>query len=657
MAVSKRLLFVSSSRFPWYAKGTSAAAHFAAAPYSIDAIGYNLERMGWTVAWLGWRDTANPLRLAKEIDAFRPDIVYTYGSTAAVWPILLKRVLCRHRRFLVVHGWDDHYDRIWNELFGWPGKVLMRAVQKFLVTRSDAVVTLSQALRKLGRSWGVDCAYIPNGADPVDRKAVRGAIRLEGRFKLVYTGDKARWKRTADICRAMRQLPEDVKLYLTGRDEDYLKPYLSANCISLGWLTKEEQLSVMSQADAFVCTSDQDCNAKLQEYLRWERPILALHGEADNFFTDGENALLATDGDYAPLVSRLADAPQLCRRLAENAARQLPVCSWAEIAQRFDAHFAKLLAGCGVRNLLFVDHEFHRRTRSADFFVEILRSTFAVTEHHYQKAYRTGAKAAMRGQDGAVIWEFPIARGRFYFPGKVNVFVPMYDNEWGSVWQWRRLAASGMGVVSFCGKVSAHARRCGVTNLLDVRYFPDPAALPQTAGDPKKVFLWERGGVSREQAERMFPASDGYTLVVKGANEFLPRADYLARLASCGVVLAPRRKEGIGMAFLEAMAMGTCVVAHDDATMNEYIVDGESGLLVDFDRPARIAPERVARARAGVAAAAARHRARWVEDAAKIVPFVQSLAPCRPGLAARAKIALEYPLYLAEGALWRLRHG
>ena len=307
--------------------------------------------------------------------------------------------------------------------------------------------------------------------------------------------------------------------------------------------------------------------------------------------------------------------------------------------------------------LLYVDHACHRATASADFFAEILRSAFAVTEHRYQEAYRTGAKAAMRGQDGAVIWEFPIARGRFYFPGKVNVFVPMYDNEWGSVWQWRRLAASGMGVVSFCGKVSAHARRCGVTNLLDVRYFPDPAALPQTPGDLKRVFLWERGGVSRAQAEKMFPTADGYVLDVKGASEFLPRAEYLARVAACGAVIAPRRKEGIGMAFLEAMAMGKCVVAHNDATMNEYIIDGESGLLVDFDRPARIAPERVARARAGVAAATARHRARWVEDAAKIVPFVQSLAPCRPGLAARAKIALEYSLYLAEGAWWRLRHG
>lgn len=357
MNAKLRILFVSSSRAPWYAKGMSAAAHFAAAPYSIDAIGYNLEQMGWTVAWLGWRDTANPFRLAKEIDAFRPDIVYTYGSTAAVWPIFLKRVLCRHRAFVVVHGWDDPYERIWDELFGWPGKLLMLAVQKFLVTRSDAVVTLSYALQKRGRAWGVACAYIPNGADPVDPAAAMGTIRLEGRFKLVYTGDKAKWKRTIDICRAMRQLPRDIKLYLTGRDVDYLKPYLSDNCISLGWLSKEEQRAVMSQADAFVCTSNQDCNAKLQEYLRWQKPILALHGEPDNFFKDGENALLAWDGDYAPLVRRLADDPALCRRLAANAAREIPVYSWAEIAAQFDAYLRGKLADCGrVGDLVSYSH-------------------------------------------------------------------------------------------------------------------------------------------------------------------------------------------------------------------------------------------------------------------------------------------------------------
>ena len=89
-----------------------------------------------------------------------------------------------------------------------------------------------------------------------------------------------------------------------------------------------------------------------------------------------------------------------------------------------------------------------------------------------------------------------------------------------------------MGVVSFCAKVSEHARRCGVRNLIDVRYFPDPALLPQTAGDPKRVFLWERGGVSREMAERLFSPSAGYVFDVKVASEFLPRSEYLERLSA-----------------------------------------------------------------------------------------------------------------------------
>ncbi len=339
--VGRRLLYVSSSVQPWYAKGVTAAEHFAAAPYSIDAIGYNLEKLGWEIAWLGRKDTVNPWHLAKEIESFRPDVVYTYGSTAAVWPIVLKRV-GRYKDFIVVHGWDDHYDRIWGEMFGWIGKVVMLGVQKFLVKKSDAVVTLSYALQKMGRAWGVECKYIPNGADRVE-DLPRADVKLEGRFKIVYTGDKAKWKRTEDICRAMRKLPRDVRLYMTGRDEDYLKGYLSENCVSLGWVTKEEQRGVMAQADAFVCTSNQDCNAKLQEYLRWGKPILALHGEADNFFKDGETALLAEDGDYAPLVERLVNEPGLGKRLAENAAKEIPIFTWAEIAAQFDVYFKGLL--------------------------------------------------------------------------------------------------------------------------------------------------------------------------------------------------------------------------------------------------------------------------------------------------------------------------
>ncbi|MBO5643266.1 MAG: glycosyltransferase family 4 protein [Kiritimatiellae bacterium] len=340
--MNKRVLYVSSTRRKSF-ESQNSLEHFKDAPYSIDAIGYNLHLRGWSVGWCGWKSSRNPFKLARFIDEFKPDFIYTYGSTVALQPLFCRKFLCKHKNFRVVHGWDDHYGRIWGDLFGLPGKVLMDWMEKRIVKKSDAVVTLSYELQKIGRRWGVECKYIPNGADPLEKLVVEGDIKLEGRFKVVYTGDKAKWKRTEDVCAAMAKLPNDIKLYLTGRDEKYLLKYASENCIFLGWLSKEEQYNVMRQADAFVCTSDQDCNAKLQEYLRWQKPILGFDGEANNFFKNGENALLAKNGDYAPLIEKLASDPALCQRLSESAARDIPVYSWSEIAHQFDEYFAGLM--------------------------------------------------------------------------------------------------------------------------------------------------------------------------------------------------------------------------------------------------------------------------------------------------------------------------
>lgn len=335
----KRIFFVSSTRSEWF-DNQDPEEHVKAAPYSVDAIGYNLHRLGWTVAWAGWTTTRNPFCLAKRIDEFKPDVIYTYGALVSLHPIFCRRFLCRHTAFKVVHGWDDHYERIWGEMFGWLGRVFMSWLQKRIILNSDAVVTLSFALQKLGASWGVNCHYIPNGADEIDASRVQGEIRLEGRFNLVYTGDKAKWKRTAEICEAMRHVPKDIKLYLTGRKEMYLNAYASENCIFLGWLSKEEQWNVMRQADAFVVTADQDCNAKLQEYLRWKKPILGYDGEANNFFKNGRTAILTRD--YPSAILRLANDSALCRDMAARATEEIPVHTWLEIAGLFECLFEKL---------------------------------------------------------------------------------------------------------------------------------------------------------------------------------------------------------------------------------------------------------------------------------------------------------------------------
>ena len=338
-----RLLLVSTHRKAEF-ETLSAADYFARYPYSVGAILFNLERLGWETRRLGIRSTVHPGRLIAAINNFRPDIIYTYGSLTALNPIWLRR-LCRHRAFRVVHGWDDVYGEIWRDVYGrLPGR-LMDIMERAIIRQSDGVVTLSRYNQERGRCWGVESVYIPNGADVPSYDPAQCPIHLEGRLKLVYTGDQARWKLTWELCEAMADLPKDIKLYLTGGHYVYLDKYASSNCIFLGYLPKNDQLAVMAQADVLVITANQDCNAKIQEYLRFEKPILGYDGRPNLFFTNGRNALLTRD--YRAAIRQLADDPALRARLAANARAELPVLTWAEIAAQFDAYFRSLLAEAG----------------------------------------------------------------------------------------------------------------------------------------------------------------------------------------------------------------------------------------------------------------------------------------------------------------------
>ena len=52
----------------------------------------------------------------------------------------------------------------------------------------------------------------------------------------------------------------------------------------------------------------------------------------------------------------------------------------------------------------------------------------------------------------------------------------------------------------------------------------------------------------------------------------------------------PSRREGFGIVFIEAMSSGAVVITSDIPPMNEFITDGESGILIkDYENPAAIA--------------------------------------------------------------------
>ena len=326
-------------------------------------------------------------------------------------------------------------------------------------------------------------------------------------------------------------------------------------------------------------------------------------------------------------------------------------------------------------NILFVDHVCHQRTKSFDFFRDLVATRHEIDTFYFERHYHCRLpREKIAWADVIVFLEFIPYRFACGITGKRCVYLPMYDNEWGSKWHWRRLAMLGMNVVSFCRKVGDHARRYGARNVLDVQYAFDPQAFVGMTGDPRKVILWERGAIPFSVVKQMFcpedvdkviivrrqeeglayePISDedlaAYHVDIKGGG-FMPKDEYFAMLSEAGVYIAPRLKEGIGMAFLEQLAMGKCVIAHDEPTMNEYIENGKNGILVDMRHPRRVTANEIRIARSGVITSARCHYERWVADRRKILDFFEGLI--RTGLLSspwtlRSEVC--YLLYWIEG--------
>ena len=285
------------------------------------------------------------------------------------------------------------------------------------------------------------------------------------------------------------------------------------------------------------------------------------------------------------------------------------------------------------------------------------------------------AKAA----DVIVFLEFLPYRFRLGVPGKICVFVPMYDNEWGSKWLWRRIAMAHIPVISFCGRITSHAVRCGVRKLLDVRYACNPADFPNATGNPRIAIFWDRGQIPPSVLRSIFPAGalDRIIVVRKGEeahsgdaipteingipvesveSSFLPREEYLRRVREPGVFIAPRWKEGIGLPFLENLAMGKCVIAHDDATMNEYIESGRNGVFMDMRKPRHVSASEIAHAREGASLSAPLLWKRWENDKGAILKFFEMLSSsdtCASPWSLTSIIAFLF--YLVEGTLERIR--
>jgi glycosyltransferase involved in cell wall biosynthesis len=299
----------------------------------------------------------------------------------------------------------------------------------------------------------------------------------------------------------------------------------------------------------------------------------------------------------------------------------------------------------------FIDHIYHQKTRSTEFFKDALLSGHVVDEW-WDDRWHGGAPLDVgavleRDYDLVVIWQAEEAAAEIASSaGARNVlFVPMWDGVAGLPDDyWGRLRSAR--VLAFSHALYERVRSLGVPATY-AQYFPDVERFAAVSDfTALRGFFWARrrelawsqiaeliGATQFDhfhlhlapdpESGPSFPTpGEEVAFPVTTSHWFSTRADFYRQLADANVFFAPRLLEGIGIASLEAMAMGMCVVAPDSPAMNEYITDRVSGLLwspadsraLEFSAAAELGR----RARQAMAYG----RERWLSDLERLSEFV-----------------------------------
>ncbi len=252
--------------------------------------------------------------------------------------------------------------------------------------------------------------------------------------------------------------------------------------------------------------------------------------------------------------------------------------------------------------LLFVDHIFHTKTRSFDFLVKILEDVFDVIVVYIDPAEPVDTKQLEDRADYVVIAQMDFLTPLFVVWGKRVTVVQMYDGSAGLPDDHFELNRQ-VQYLNFSVSLHARAIALGAKSHL-VRYFPEPIS---DAGEQDfstlRGFFWQRlpnANLNLPKVRKLLendldslhvhtPTDDGTPFdpeILEGmgcdvttSDWFEHHSDFTKIMDGCNVFVAPRIAEGIGHAFLEAMARGMVVIAHDLPTHNEYISNWTNGIL------------------------------------------------------------------------------
>lgn len=300
--------------------------------------------------------------------------------------------------------------------------------------------------------------------------------------------------------------------------------------------------------------------------------------------------------------------------------------------------------------MAYVDHTFHQQSKSTSFLREILAKNFEVTDFWIDPwgDARTVEIETLNSYEYVLFFQkISPLKDLWKLHAKI-IWVQMYDSANFDYFYWKNLSFLPIKVLAFSGKIEAQCKKFGVETLR-VQYYLEPEKYRGELPAGRHLFFWYRGSLAWQTVRKILNPEEidslsylskpdpGYqketvspedikrykmTIV---ESEFLPSHDeYLRELSKVNIFIAPRLKEGIGLSFLEALAMGRCVIANDDATMNEYIRHGETGYLFNAENPKPLDLSNIKTVTDNAKRAAYLGYEQWTKSVPSIVEFLKS---------------------------------
>lgn len=299
--------------------------------------------------------------------------------------------------------------------------------------------------------------------------------------------------------------------------------------------------------------------------------------------------------------------------------------------------------------IVFIAHSYHKKTKSSDFMVEYLKEFYDV-EVVYDDEWETGNKIDWGNFDSkyyaVVVWQvFPENEDFKNIPNQNVIFFPMYDQaiRW-KFSKWHE--CKNFKIINFSLALHKKLQKWGF-NSMYIQYFVEPKEF--TPGIDDEVFFWQRlTKINIKTVKKLFRKSNIKLHIHKAIDpgqkfispipedeknfnitysEWFDTKDEMENIKKTkGIYIAPRYFEGIGMSFLEAMAQGKVVIANNQPTMNEYIKNGETGFLCDFNFPKPIKLLNLEKIQQNTYAFAKKGYENWLLDRKKIIDYIN--APC-----------------------------